>query len=117
MTKIRKNYKKIGEVAKDLRVKTHTLRFWEKEFKQISPQINKGGRRRYQPKDIEIINSIKNLLQDEGLTISGAKKKLAHSLNVAGFTGADYLNAMNRGKLTMDPNTGQYTFSTDVYSE
>jgi len=46
-----------------------------------------------------------------------AKKKVAHALNVAGVTGSDYLNAMNRGKLTMNPNTGHYTFKTDVYSE
>ncbi len=79
MTELNKKYYTISEVSKACGLKPHTLRFWEKEFKQISPQINKGGRRRYQPKDIEIINSIKNLLQDEGLTISGAKKKLAQT--------------------------------------
>jgi len=46
-----------------------------------------------------------------------AKKKVGHALSVAGFKGSDYLNAMNRGKLTMNPSTGRYTFSTDVYSE
>ena len=76
MTELNKKYYSISEVSKVCEIKPHTLRFWEKEFKQISPQINKGGRRRYQIKDIETINLIKKLLQDEGLTILGAKKKL-----------------------------------------
>ena len=54
---------------------------------------------------------------ESSLSRETAKKKVGQALSVAGFTGSDYLNAMNRGKLTMNPNTGQYTFSTDVYSE
>ena len=81
MTELNKKYYSISEVSKVCEIKPHTLRFWEKEFKQISPQINKGGRRRYQIKDIETINLIKKLLQDEGLTILGAKKKLTHKIN------------------------------------
>ena len=81
MTELNKKYYSISEVSKVCEIKPHTLRFWEKEFKQISPQINKGGRRRYQIKDIETINLIKKLLQDEGLTILGAKKKLTQKIN------------------------------------
>ena len=76
-----KKYFSISEVSEICHLKPHTLRFWEKEFKQIKPDVNNGGRRRYQQKDIEIINSIKNLLQEEGLTISGAKKKISQSSN------------------------------------
>lgn len=81
MTELNKKYYSISEVSKVCEIKPHTLRFWEKEFKQIRPQINKGGRRRYQIKDIETINLIKKLLHDEGLTILGAKKKLTHKIN------------------------------------
>ncbi|GIS32726.1 MAG: MerR family transcriptional regulator [Gammaproteobacteria bacterium] len=81
MTKLNKKYYSISEVSEICDLKPHTLRFWEKEFKQISPQVNKGGRRRYQRKDIQIINQIRKLLQDDGLTISGAKKKLAQKIN------------------------------------
>ena len=81
MTKLNKKYYSISEVSEICDLKPHTLRFWEKEFKQISPQVNKGGRRRYQRKDIQIINQIRKLLQDDGLTISGAKKKLTQKIN------------------------------------
>ena len=73
----------ISELAKNLDLKdkknskysTHTLRFWEKEFKQIKP-IMLSGRRYYAKKDIEIISLIKHLLKDQGLTIQGVKKIL-----------------------------------------
>ena len=81
MTKLNKKYYSISEVSEICDLKPHTLRFWEKEFKQISPQVNKGGRRRYQRKDIQIINQIRKLLQDDGLTISGPKKKLTQKIN------------------------------------
>ncbi len=73
----------ISELAKNLNLKnrknskysTHTLRFWEKEFKQIKPMML-SGRRYYTKKDIEIISLIKHLLKDQGLTIQGVKKIL-----------------------------------------
>tara|TARA_B100000579_G_C22800264_1_gene839386 strand:+ start:1281 stop:1661 length:381 start_codon:yes stop_codon:yes gene_type:complete len=73
----------ISELAKNLNLKnrknskysTHTLRFWEKEFKQIKPMML-SGRRYYSKKDIEIISFIKHLLKDQGLTIQGVKKIL-----------------------------------------
>ena len=76
-------YRTIGEVAKILDLKdkkykslsTYTIRFWEKEFKQIKP-IMLSGRRYYAKKDIEIISLIKHLLKDQGLTIQGVKKIL-----------------------------------------
>ena len=77
-------YKTIGEVAEILNLvnskngslSTHTLRYWEKEFKQIKPKILAGNRRYYDSKSIEIIKKIKFLLKDKGMTIQGANKYL-----------------------------------------
>ena len=77
-------YKTIGEVAKILNLvnkkkgtlNTHTIRFWENEFKQIKPKILKGNRRYYNNDSIEILKKIKYLLKDEGMTINGVKKVL-----------------------------------------
>ena len=77
-------YKTIGEVAKELnlinnktgKTQTHTLRFWESQFKQIKPSIKAGGRRYYSENAIKIIRFVKFLLKEKGLTINGAKKIL-----------------------------------------
>ena len=82
--KSEKAYKTIGEVVKILNLKsksqqsipTHTIRFWEKEFKQIKPKILNGNRRYYDQSNIDILKKIKFLLKDQGLTINGAKKVL-----------------------------------------
>ena len=84
MNKKKMAYKTIGEVAKYVglinrktgNLSTHTIRFWEKQFKQIKPSIRAGGRRYYSKKDIKIINYIKFLLKEKGLTINGVKKIL-----------------------------------------
>ena len=55
---------------------THTIRFWEKEFKQIKPKIFNGNRRYYNNDTIEILKKVKFLLKDQGMTINGAKKVL-----------------------------------------
>ena len=85
-----KVYKTISEVAKDLnlvnpktgKLNTHTIRFWEKEFKQIKPQILAGNRRYYDKNTILKLKNIKFLLKDKGLTINGVKKFL---LNESSF--------------------------------
>ena len=79
-----KAYKSIGEVAKILNLinkkkgtlNTHTIRFWEKEFKQIRPKILNGNRRYFNNDTIEILKKVKYLLKDQGMTINGAKKVL-----------------------------------------
>ena len=76
MNKNRKLYKSIGEVSKEISISTHTLRFWEKEFKQIKPQILAGKRRYYDRNTIVKLKKIKFLLKDKGLTINGVKKFL-----------------------------------------
>ena len=72
-------YKSIGEVAKEMSTNTHTLRFWEKEFKDLKPITRKGNRRYYQNDDIELIKQIHSLLYQEGMTIAGAKRNLKSS--------------------------------------
>ena len=77
-------YKSIGEVAKILdlvnekkgTLNTHTIRFWEKKFKQIKPKILNGNRRYYNSETIDILKKVKYLLKDQGMTINGAKKVL-----------------------------------------
>ena len=58
------------------KISNPTLRYWEKEFKQIKPKILAGNRRYYDVKTIEIIKNIKFLLKDKGMTIEGVKKQL-----------------------------------------
>ena len=77
-------YKTIGEVVKILGLKsknnnskaTHTIRYWEKEFKQIKPKILNNNRRYYNNENIELLRKIKFLLKDQGMTINGVKKIL-----------------------------------------
>ena len=87
MKSINKNdaaYKTIGEVTKELnlidkktgQLQTHTIRYWETQFKQIKPFIRAGKRRYYTAKDLKIIKHIKFLLKERGLTINGVKKML-----------------------------------------
>ena len=86
MTNFKANskYKTIGEVAKILNLinkrngslSTHTIRFWEKEFKQIKPMIFNGNRRYYDDETINILKKIKFLLKDKGMTLNGVKKAL-----------------------------------------
>ena len=77
-------YKTIGEVAKILQLKskkkgalpTHTIRFWETQFKQIKPKILNANRRYYDERTINLLKKIKFLLKDKGMTINGVKKVL-----------------------------------------
>ena len=77
-------YKSISEVAEILNLvnpktgllNTYTLRFWEKEFRQIKPKVFAGRRRYYDHKTIDILKKIKYLLKDKGMTINGVKKHL-----------------------------------------
>jgi len=74
-----KKYLSISEVSALCNIKSHTLRFWEKEFEQLQPVTRKGSRRYYQSKDIELIKQIQSLLYEKGMTITGAKKSLQSS--------------------------------------
>ena len=84
MNKSDQAYKTIGEVVKILNLKnkighntaTHTIRFWEKEFKQIKPKVLSGNRRYYNKSNVDLLKKIKFLLKDQGMTINGVKKLL-----------------------------------------
>jgi len=77
-------YKTIGETAKELnlidkktgKIQTYIIRYWESQFKQIKPSIRAGRRRYYSKGNIQLINYIKFLLKEKGLTINGVKKIL-----------------------------------------
>jgi len=84
MNKSDEAYKTIGEVVKILDLKTrsgnktstHTIRYWEKEFKQIKPKILSGNRRYYNKSNVDLLKKIKFLLKEQGMTINGVKKIL-----------------------------------------
>ncbi len=71
-----KLYYRIGEVAEYLDVEPSTLRYWEKEFRQIRP-VKRNNERLYRPEDVETLELIKFLLKEEKYTIEGARAKLA----------------------------------------
>ena len=84
MNKSNKAYKTIGEVVKILKLESnkkdnlaaHTIRFWEKQFKQLKPKILNGNRRYYDEKNIILLKKIHFLLKEQGMTINGVKKIL-----------------------------------------
>lgn len=69
-------FRTISEVASDLDVPQHVLRFWESKFQQIRPLKRGGGRRYYRPEDVALISNIKELLYNQGFTIKGVQKLL-----------------------------------------
>jgi len=97
------SYKSISEVAEILNLintktgnlSTHTLRFWENEFKQVKPKIFAGRRRYYDKNTIEILKKIKFLLKDKGLTIKGVKKYLNSDESVLDETMNISINTKN----------------------
>lgn len=72
-------FRTISEVATELDVQQHVLRFWETRFSQIKPMKRGGGRRYYRPEDVELIRRIHHLLYNEGYTIRGVQKLLQGS--------------------------------------
>jgi DNA-binding transcriptional MerR regulator len=69
-------FRTIAEVAVELKLPQHVLRFWESKFTQIRPLKRGGGRRYYRPEDVEVLRRIRSLLYQEGYTIRGAQKLL-----------------------------------------
>ena len=106
-------YKTIGEVAQEIsglnkhnkKLNTHTLRFWEKHFKQIKPKILSGNRRYYSKKDIVYLKLIYTLLKNKGFTINGAKKALndpSLKLDDSLFSGVNKKNLKNSLKTKLN---------------
>jgi len=91
VTKSPDAFRTISEVAEDLVLPQHVLRFWETRFSQIKPMKRGGGRRYYRPDDIELLRGIQHLLYDEGYTIKGVQRILKDN-------GNKYVVAIGRGE-------------------
>ncbi len=76
-----KKYFSISEVAKEFNISITKLRFWENEFPQLNPTYTNGGTRRYTHKDMDVVRTIIYLLNDQKLTIDGARKKMSNSID------------------------------------
>ncbi len=87
-----KRYFTIGEVGELCAVKPHVLRYWEQEFAQLSPVKRRGNRRYYQHHEVLLIRRIRELLYEEGFTISGARNRL-DGVSVAATAPASGLQA------------------------
>lgn len=74
VNKSKSAFRTIAELAEELGVATHVLRFWETKFEQIKPMKRSGGRRYYRPDDVEVIKTIKHYLYDKRYTIEGVQK-------------------------------------------
>jgi len=83
-----KRYFTIGEVSELCGVKPHVLRYWEQEFTQLKPVKRRGNRRYYQHHEVLLIRRIRELLYEQGFTISGARNKL--DSRATGFSQAEY---------------------------
>ncbi|WP_028034607.1 MerR family transcriptional regulator [Chelativorans sp. J32] len=83
-------FRTISEVAEELDLPQHVLRFWETRFSQIKPLKRGGGRRYYRPQDVELIKGIRHMLYDQGYTIKGVQKLLREN-------GNQFVAAVGRG--------------------
>lgn len=97
MDKSLEAFRTIGEMAGELGVKTHILRYWEEQFPMLQPLKRAGGRRHYRPSDVALLHKINSLLNHEGYTIKGARKFLnsggASGLVASGPTVHPQMNA------------------------
>ena len=82
-------FRTISEVANELEVAQHVLRFWESKFPQVRPLKRGGGRRYYRPEDVDLLRQIRSLLYEQGYTIKGAQKLLKGQRRSASGDGAD----------------------------
>ncbi|WP_108883350.1 MerR family transcriptional regulator [Anderseniella sp. Alg231-50] len=89
-------FRTISEVAEQLDVPQHVLRFWETRFSQIRPMKRGGGRRYYRPADVDLLKGIRTLLYGEGYTIRGAQKILKDN-------GIAHVIGIGRGEVSVDP--------------
>ena len=85
-------FRTISEVAEDLNVPQHVLRFWETKFTQIKPMKRAGGRRYYRPADVDLVKGIRALLYGEGYTIRGVQRIFKEE-------GSGYVVGVGRGEI------------------
>ena len=90
-----KRYFTIGEVSELCGVKPHVLRYWEQEFTQLKPVKRRGNRRYYQHHEVLLIRKIRELLYDQGFTISGARNRLSESSAAANEKGSATTTPLN----------------------
>jgi len=86
MAKSATAFRTISEVATDLDLPQHVLRFWETKFTTVRPLKRAGGRRYYRPEDIQLLRRIRSLLYDDGYTIKGVQKLLRETGGKTGLT-------------------------------
>ena len=91
-----KRYFTIGEVSELCGVKPHVLRFWEQEFTQLKPVKRRGNRRYYQHHEVLLVRRIRELLYEQGFTISGARNRLDESMRERHNPSAPDLAAVRR---------------------
>ena len=89
-------FRTISEVANDLDMPQHVLRFWESRFTQVRPIKRAGGRRYYRPEDVDLLRGIRALLYSEGYTIKGVQKLLRER-------GLRYVAEVGRGEAVAEP--------------
>lgn len=95
-------FRTISEVADELDLPQHVLRFWETRFSQIKPMKRGGGRRYYRPDDIDLLKGIRHLLYDQGYTIKGVQKLLKQN-------GSKFAVAIGSGEVTAAEAMAAYT--------
>ena len=111
-----KRYFTIGEVSDLCGVKPHVLRYWEQEFTQLRPMKRRGNRRYYQHHEVLMIRRIRDLLYDQGFTISGARNKMQEIVQAErdqrrnGEVMLDGVDALEAGDSVMDDFEGSMDF-------
>ena len=99
-----KRYFTIGEVSELCGVKPHVLRYWEQEFPQLKPVKRRGNRRYYQHHEVLLIRRIRDLLYEQGFTISGARNRLGETQGLA--RGRAAAGAAGQGSEGATPQSG-----------
>jgi len=102
-----KRYFTIGEVSELCGVKPHVLRYWEQEFTQLKPVKRRGNRRYYQHHEVLLIRRIRELLYEEGFTISGARNRLDNNLSQAADGGNGRSAAGRNGAVDLSVIKGE----------
>ena len=110
-------FRTISEVAAELDVPQHVLRFWETKFQQVKPLKRGGGRRYYRPEDIHLLRGIRSLLYSDGLTIKGVQKLLREQGGryVAEF-GRKEISLMRDAAPVVEPGSNVHPFPRSTVS-
>ena len=109
-----KRYFTIGEVAELCGVKPHVLRYWEQEFTQLRPMKRRGNRRYYQHHEVLMIRRIRDLLYDQGFTISGARNRLQDLVHPARDDSVAEGDAGRASDAISESEEGMHPFSFDA---